>query len=313
MAFDQNKPANNGTLASVDMRNNFVHIKNAVGKEHVWDDATPGNTTHRLDQIKATVTSSTQKDPTNGYDYSTTGSAAGIDFVTHTVSGIPANTYTLQSLLQELVNRSHQHTIERRMYSPYCECNCHCSDGSCFVAGTMILMADKTWKAIEKVKTGDRVIGIDGKLNTVLAPYSTKLGNQRSIVRFSDNSLFWSGEHLLWVQSPEGNEYWGTHDYNQYIREKGTYEIEGRVVQYNGLSQKEPLIITNGYRYGHLAGWLDKTVVIDRNYDDETLVYDLVIGGSHTYIVNGYFATGFVNDKDFDFFQDNFIIGKELK
>jgi len=56
MAFDQNKPANNGTLASVDMRNNFIHIKNAVGKEHVWDDATPGNTTHLFFFIIGSVT-----------------------------------------------------------------------------------------------------------------------------------------------------------------------------------------------------------------------------------------------------------------
>lgn len=129
MAFDQNKPANNGTLASVDMRNNFTHIKNAVGKEHVWDDTTPGNTTHRLDQMKATVTGSTQKDPANGYDY-TTGSGDTVDLVTHITTGVTTNAYTLQSLLQELVNRSHQHQIERRLSNCNCQCNCNCSDGS---------------------------------------------------------------------------------------------------------------------------------------------------------------------------------------
>lgn len=133
MAFDQNKPATNGTLASVDMRNNFTHIKNAVGKEHVWDDTTPGNTTHRLDQMKATVSGSTQRDTGVGvsYDY-TTGKGDVVTLVNHSVNGITANTYTLQSLLQELVSRSHQHTIEQRLSNCncVCQCNCNCSDGS---------------------------------------------------------------------------------------------------------------------------------------------------------------------------------------
>lgn len=130
MAFDQNKPATNGTLASVDMRNNFTHIKNAIGKEHIWDDTTPGNTTHRLDQIKGTVTSSTQRDTASGgYDYQT-GAGDVSSLVHHITNGVSANTYTLQSLLQELVNRSHHHIVEKRLYNCNCDCNCNCGDGN---------------------------------------------------------------------------------------------------------------------------------------------------------------------------------------
>lgn len=130
MGFNQDKPESGGALASVDMRNNFIHIKNAIGKEHVWDNEKPENTTHRLDQIKGTVTSSTQRDiASGGFDYQT-GSGNTYSLITHSVNGVAANTYTLQSLLQELVNRSHQHIVEKRLYNCNCDCNCNCGDGN---------------------------------------------------------------------------------------------------------------------------------------------------------------------------------------
>jgi hypothetical protein len=50
-----------------------------------------------------------------------------------TVTGLAAGTYTLQSLLQQLVNRSHTHTLDRTMSVSNCRCNCYgdyCSSSS---------------------------------------------------------------------------------------------------------------------------------------------------------------------------------------
>jgi hypothetical protein len=309
MAFDQTKPTTNGPLVSADVRDNLQHLKGAIAKEHNWSDTNPNASTHNMDVMNITVTGSTQRDTASGYD-SSEGSGNIVTYVLHSIDGVPANTYSLRALLQELVNRSHRHTTHAIFTNCNCACACDCS-GSCFLAGTLVLMANRTWKAIEEIKAGDKVIGIDGNANTVLAPYSIKLGNQRSIVKFCDDSLFWSAEHLMWVKSPEGVEYWGTHDYNQYLREKGVYEIEGQVYDYKGLTKKEPLIVTNGYRYGHLSGWLARQVVVDRSFDESTLVYSMAVDGSHSYIVNGYFATGFVDDTDFDYTNvGDFLIGK---
>ena len=40
--------------------------------------------------------------------------------------GVSAGTYTLKKLLQELVNKSHTHTIEENKYSSNCDCTCDC-------------------------------------------------------------------------------------------------------------------------------------------------------------------------------------------
>lgn len=213
--------------------------------------------------------------------------------------GVGAGTYTLQQLLQELVYRSHVHGVT----TLNCNCNCDCDGGSCFVAGTLVLMVDFTWKPIEDIKPGDKVIGIDGKINTVIFPYSVKLGNKRSIIKFRDNSLIWSAEHLLWVRNENGEEYWGTHDYHQYLREKGLYNVDGIEVYYKGLTKKEPFIIYKEVEYAHLSGWKKQDVIIDRSFDENTLIYSMNVDGSHTYIVNGYVATGFVCDEDYDYLK----------
>lgn len=46
-----------------------------------------------------------------------------------------------------------------------------------------------------------------------------------------------------------------------------------------------------------------KTVVsVDKViFDYNTPVYDLVVSGSHTYVVNGYAVSGWVRDDDFDY------------
>lgn len=120
MAFDQNKPANNAPLVSADVRNNFIHVKNAISKEHVWDDANPANTAHRLDQINAVVTGSTESTWTGS-----PGAPGGKGAVLTRIAGVTAGQYTLQSLLQQLVNRSHTHGSQAFTNT---NCDCRCGD-----------------------------------------------------------------------------------------------------------------------------------------------------------------------------------------
>lgn len=184
-----------------------------------------------------------------------------------------------------------------------CVCDsCDCG-GCCFPSGNKVLMEDRTWKDIETIEEGERVVGIDGEINTVISPYHTTLKNDRSILTFSDKSLYWCCEHLLWTRNPVGEEYWGTHDYNQYLAEKHPYTLaNGQVIDYDGLTKKEPFILPkSSYDYAHIDGWKKQTVMVDRTFGDETPVHSLALTGSHTFIVNGYVVAGFVSDHDYDF------------
>lgn len=49
---------------------------------------------------------------------------------------------------------------------------------ACFIAGTLVMMADGSTKPIEAIQTGDRLKGADGTVNNVLELHRPKLGQQ---------------------------------------------------------------------------------------------------------------------------------------
>ncbi len=124
MAFDENKPAINAPLQSSDVRDNFQYLKNFISKEHKWGDPNPDNDGKH--NITVIVQGSTEND---AIDY-TSGNGTSYKIIDHVGSGITGNTYSLQTLLQELVSRSHRHLKEKYYFTDdNCNCNCQCSDG----------------------------------------------------------------------------------------------------------------------------------------------------------------------------------------
>ena len=186
-------------------------------------------------------------------------------------------------------------------------CNCNCSDdSSCFISGSVVLMEDCTFKPIEEVVAGDKIIGKDGTINTVKFRYEALLGNKRSIFTFGDQSLFWSGEHPLWIKTLTGEEYFGVYDYNQYVREKNeelTNPNTGEKIIHQGLTRKDPIVISTPVSFFTLAGWKLDDGFIDRSFTADTKIYSLYTDGSHTMFVNGYLVSAFATDVDYDYLQ----------
>lgn len=95
-----------------------------------------------IDQVEIAVTSSTQADKDarvvslNSWDVETGPTSAprlqSLTSVYHIRKhrGIPAGTYTLRRILQELVNRSHTEEYWKENSQCNCNCNCDCSDDS---------------------------------------------------------------------------------------------------------------------------------------------------------------------------------------
>jgi hypothetical protein len=67
-------------------------------------------------------------------------------------------------------------------------------EASCFVAGTMVLMADGSERPIETVRPGDRVLGRRGRINRVLGCERTRLGRRR-LYGFNERRPFVTAEH----------------------------------------------------------------------------------------------------------------------
>ena len=199
----------------------------------------------------------------------------------YTDTGLRAGTYTLQQVLQYLVDKSHTHkqkTWTRTYECSTCDCAC------CFIAGTLVTMADGSTKPIEAVKPGDKVLGMGMKVNTVHGIHHVLLGSRRAMMTFPDRSITFTGDHIFRIRTGEGIG-WGVVDIAGFIRE---HENIIDLSDFYGISG-EP----DYYRFGK---WEKKTPIIAREYGDNTECYDLILDGDSTYHANGYLVKAFTED-----------------
>lgn len=169
---------------------------------------------------------------------------------------------------------------------------------TCVPAGTLILMEDFSQKKIEEIQIGEKVIGLDNKPHTVTQLDLTHLGG-RSLLKFTDGSLRWSEEHLMWTKFKDGHEYWGTWGMGQYLR-----ELEMPPTEYPayGLRKRLPdLCYQPNTQFAHVDGWRTQNVVVDHSGYNEMLLYNLVTDGHGSMIANGYVIGAFVSDENYDF------------
>lgn len=193
-----------------------------------------------------------------------------------------------------------------------CQSNKQCTQcyncASCFIAGTLILLADGTWKPIETFTGGELVQGANG-INDVLGVQHTRLGRRRALWTFEDRSIYFSGEHLFWIRRKD-EEFFGCVDMTEHILEKDAELCP----QFEDLTLKQDaLVIDRPVEFAVMDGWKHDEPIIAREYGDCTPLYELVLGGSHTMIANGYLVGGNVHDDDFDYSTVHWNGLKEVK
>lgn len=167
-------------------------------------------------------------------------------------------------------------------------------------------MADGTTKKIEDVRVGDYVLGAKGEANPVFALNRPKLGI-RSMVSVN-------GVHETTVDHSHvrGNFLFGVFSLKDY------YEVDDGVPQEvivddaghtewwicPGVPEGDKELLTElvlGDELHTTEGPKAIETVIKLDLPEETQVYNLCVGGSHTYSVSGYFVSGFMNGYDFDY------------
>ena len=172
----------------------------------------------------------------------------------------------------------------------------------CFLAGTPVTLADGTEKPIEAVIVGDRVRGAFGEVNEVLALHQPLLGTARMCCI--------NGDHHTSAHHPHISVSRQFFSADVATVEGRTYGREHEVIDGSGSRVKRML---HGLRPGRVAplseGVVLQTVTGPRSvgsvelYDlpPTTQLYNLVVGGSHTYCVDGYAVTGWPREDDFDY------------
>ena len=172
----------------------------------------------------------------------------------------------------------------------------------CFLAGSLVCMADKTSKVIEDIKVGDCILGAFGEINTVLALHRPCVGDALMCKINETHSTTNHHPHI----SADKQFYCG----NPALVQTMTYGRFHKVIDASGNIVEQML---HGLKRGrvqklHLGVQL-KTVDGQRTVESletytlppETQLYNLVLDGSHTYYVNGYAVTGWPREDDFDY------------
>jgi uncharacterized protein YkvS len=139
----------------------------------------------------------------------------------------------------------------------------------CFVAGTMITMADGSYKRIEDVALGDVVLGKDGTHNTVLEFLRPTLGETgATLMAFNSGVPFMASDHPVWIR----NQGWKSYDPAM------TYDKYG--------------IVVSQYKVGDVIETEDQTgFVIEsieeyNNQDLTQIIYNIKVTGNNTYVAN---------------------------
>jgi hypothetical protein len=163
-------------------------------------------------------------------------------------------------------------------------------------------MADNTQLAIEDVRVGDLVLGAFGEINTVLALHRPLLGKALMCKINGEHSTTNHHPHI----SIDKKFYCGNPD----LVSSTTYGHVHKVIDGNGLIVDRMLHGLKKERIQKLILGIElKTVEGSRitrtletySMPENTQLYNLVIGGSHTYHVDGYAVTGWPREDDFDY------------
>ncbi len=211
----------------------------------------------------------------------------------------------LESGLECREKQQCNHRVEHKI-NPDPFCDNHSLLGGCNFArlkkAALVTMADYSSKPIELVCVGDHVLGAFGEINTVLALHRPLLGDAK-MCRIND-------EHSTTNHHPHiGTD---KHFYcgDPSLVSARTYGMEHDVLLADGVSGRMFLHGLKKERINQLACGVDlKTVEGSRVVDSleiyelppETQLYNLVVGGSHTYHVEGYAVTGWPREDDFDY------------
>jgi hypothetical protein len=162
-------------------------------------------------------------------------------------------------------------------------CNGACCRRSCFVAGTRVAMADGTSKPIGLVELGDLVLGYDGAVNRVIGVERPTLGT-RKLYGLNGGEPFVTAEHPF--LTADG---WKSIDPSATAAEQPALQV-GRLAAGDSLVELAellvPALVAGPGTVEVRTRRLPLRSVTSATGQPETVVYNLLLDGDHTYFAN---------------------------
>ena len=150
--------------------------------------------------------------------------------------------------------------------------NDSCITPTCFLPDTKVTMADGSLKNIQDVKIGEKVVGRNGEVSPVLGihrPSVRQSAGGSKVYAFNGGRFFVTAEHPFLTTE-------GWKAINPVISKEKHPEISSIA----HLKVGDTLITDHGKVVLHS--------ITSKEVDPNTTVYNLILGGDHTYIADGY-------------------------
>jgi|GEM_PF-773325 len=168
-----------------------------------------------------------------------------------------------------------------------CRCNCDCC--CCFAPGTLVRMADKSVRAIEEIRLGDLLTGINGDVSVAFTLHS-KL-KQNRLFQVND-SLLVTGGHLFYA-----NDSWAAVDPHAYPQ--GSFYRSRQHFSNAELSdvehQYEQLELVHPLRIGDVVNGVPIRSISAVDCEPDQEVHNLIVyGGQGFELADGYLVDGFM-------------------
>lgn len=173
----------------------------------------------------------------------------------------------------------------------------------CFLEGSLVAMADGSFKQIENVEIGDLLLGSFGEINTVLAlhrpilgaGYVVNINNEHKTTahhpHVTPDKKFACVEPTILKNMTYGKEH------TVIVNKEG--KKEKRIM--GGINESRITKLEIGSDLQTISGSKKVTSLENVKMSPLTQVYHLVMDGSHTFIVDGYAVSGWAREDDFNY------------
>jgi hypothetical protein len=174
--------------------------------------------------------------------------------------------------------------------------------GTCFPPGTLVLRADGAWVPIETIRPGDFMVGAHGEINEVLAIDVPKLAG-RALWRINGYHLT-TAEHRHVTErgwaSISPDDCWAEHMKWYPVMMAGGEIVDRQLVKFTRTPIETMVVGDRLLRHDGTHEAIS-TMWAEHGHASDMNVHTLVMGGSHTFVANGFVVSGWARDDDYDY------------
>ena len=172
----------------------------------------------------------------------------------------------------------------------------------CFLAGSLVSLANGSTKPIEDIRVGDIVVGAFGEENVVLGLHRPVLGFKQMCKINDEHSTTAHHPHISLDKKFYCSDPY-TLDEETYGKTHQVFNAFGEQVDrfLPGLKKGRTQQLVEGVELKTIEGSRVVKTIDTYSLPPDTQLYNLVVGGSHTYHVDGYAVTGWPREDDFDY------------